>query len=39
MVTRVYLIRHAEAMGNINETFQGRTDENLTEKGYRQRRA
>lgn len=36
MVTRVYLIRHAEAMGNINETFQGRTDENLTEKGYRQ---
>ena len=36
MVTRVYLIRHAEAMGNINETFQGRTDENITEKGYKQ---
>lgn len=36
MVTKVYLIRHAEAMGNINETFQGRTDENVTEKGYKQ---
>lgn len=38
MVTRVYLVRHAEAMGNINETFQGRTDENITEKGYKQLR-
>ena len=32
---KIYLIR-AEAIGNINETFQGGTDENLTEKGYRQ---
>lgn len=36
MVTKVYIVRHAEAIGNINETFQGRTDENVTEKGYKQ---
>ncbi len=36
MVTKVYLIRHAEAEGNINETFQGRTDTHVTEKGQRQ---
>ena len=33
MVTTVYLIRHAEAMGNINETFQGHTDCELSAKG------
>lgn len=35
-MTTVYLVRHAEAMGNINETFQGRTDCEISEKGYRQ---
>jgi len=35
MVT-MYLIRHAEAMGNVNETFQGSIDEDISEKGFRQ---
>lgn len=33
---RIYLIRHAEAMGNVLEFFQGRTDESLSEKGEKQ---
>lgn len=36
MVTTVYLIRHAEAMGNINEIFQGHTDAELSPKGIKQ---
>lgn len=36
MVTTVYLVRHAEAMGNINETFQGHTDCDLSPKGEKQ---
>ena len=36
MVTTVYLVRHAEAEGNVNETFQGRVDTEVTEKGMRQ---
>lgn len=36
MVTTVYLVRHAEAMGNINETFQGHTDCELSPKGEKQ---
>lgn len=36
MVTTVYLVRHAEAEGNINETFQGMIDTDVTEKGHRQ---
>jgi len=35
-MTTVYLIRHAEAEGNVTETFQGRTDCNVTEKGHNQ---
>jgi broad specificity phosphatase PhoE len=35
-VVRLYLIRHAEAEGNIDETFQGMIDRNVTAKGYRQ---
>lgn len=35
-MTTVYIVRHAEAEGNKNKTFQGRTDCNVTEKGYRQ---
>lgn len=34
--TMVYLIRHAEAMGNVSEFFQGRTDCELSPKGYKQ---
>ena len=33
MVTTVYLIRHAEAMGNVHEIFQGHTDCEISPKG------
>ena len=33
MVTTVYFIRHAEALGNVQEFFQGRTDCELSQKG------
>lgn len=33
IVTRLYLIRHAQALGNVNLTFQGHSDEPLTDKG------
>ena len=36
MVTRVFLVRHAEAEGNAQEFFQGSIDTALTEKGTRQ---
>ena len=36
MVTTVYFVRHAEATGNVDETFQGRTDTEVTERGKRQ---
>lgn len=36
MVTRIYLVRHAEAEGNVQEFFQGSLDTDLTEKGLRQ---
>ena len=36
MVTRLYLVRHAEAEGNLKKFFQGRTDCAVTEKGIRQ---
>lgn len=35
-MTTLYLVRHAEAMGNINEVFQGRTDCDITERGIAQ---
>ncbi len=35
-MTTVYLIRHAEAEGNVNRIFQGRTDCDVTEKGRKQ---
>lgn len=35
-MTTVYLVRHAEAEGNINRVFQGRTDCGVTENGYKQ---
>ncbi|HAG13908.1 MAG TPA: histidine phosphatase family protein [Ruminococcus sp.] len=36
MVTSVYLVRHAEAEGNVKEFFQGNIDTELTEKGRQQ---
>ncbi len=35
-MTTVYIVRHAEAQGNVDEVFQGRTDCEVTENGYRQ---
>lgn len=35
-MVELYLIRHAEAMGNVNEVFQGTIDEEISPKGYRQ---
>ncbi len=35
-MTTVYLVRHAEAEGNVNHTFQGHTNAEVTEKGYLQ---
>ena len=36
MVTKIYLIRHAEAEGNVVPFFQGSIDTALTEKGEQQ---
>lgn len=36
MKTEVYLIRHGESLGNLRGQFQGQTDWDLTELGYRQ---
>ena len=35
-MTTVYLVRHAEAMGNVQNFFQGRTDCDITTNGGRQ---
>lgn len=35
-MTRLYLVRHAEAQGNIMRVFQGRIDADISENGYRQ---
>lgn len=35
-MVRIYLVRHAEAMGNVQEFIQGRIDTDISEKGYRQ---
>ena len=37
-MTSVYLIRHAQALGNIEQRFQGHIDHPLTEKGEYQAR-
>ncbi len=39
MVTKVYLVRHAEATGNTDETFQGHTDCDISPKGEEQLKA
>lgn len=36
MVTKIYLVRHGEAEGNVEEFFQGQIDTSLTEKGRKQ---
>lgn len=36
MVTKIYFIRHAEAVGNVDGVYHGRTDGSLTENGFRQ---
>jgi probable phosphoglycerate mutase len=36
MATKIYLVRHAEAMGNILQTFQGHTDCEISERGEQQ---
>lgn len=35
-MTTIYLVRHCEAMGNINRIFQGHTDEEISENGRMQ---
>ncbi len=35
-MTRLILVRHAEAEGNINRRFHGQTDSQLTENGHKQ---
>ena len=38
-MTRIYLIRHCEAIGNIKKMFQGLSDFDITELGSRQLKA
>ena len=38
-MTNLYLIRHAEAEGNLYRIAQGQHDSNLTDRGWRQVRA
>jgi probable phosphoglycerate mutase len=35
-MTRLYLVRHAEASGNIEKKFHGHFDSDLTKNGYAQ---
>ena len=35
-VTRFYIVRHGESLGNLNRIFLGHTDWDLSEKGYEQ---
>ncbi len=35
-MVKIYLVRHAEAMGNVKEFFQGRTDAVISPKGEKQ---
>lgn len=38
MATRLIIVRHAEAEGNVNRVFHGWTDSEITEKGHVQAR-
>lgn len=35
-MTTIYLIRHAQGLGNYNKTFQGHSDEHLSDMGEKQ---
>ena len=35
-MTRIYIVRHCETVGNIKKIFQGLTDLDITELGSRQ---
>ena len=35
-MTRIILVRHCEAAGNLNRRFQGHTDAEVTENGKTQ---
>ena len=35
-MTRIILVRHCEAAGNLNRRFQGHTDAEVTENGKKQ---
>ena len=35
-MTRIYIVRHCEAIGNIKHLFQGTTDLDITELGEKQ---
>ena len=35
-LTKIYFVRHCEAMGNLNRTFQGSTDNDITDFGEKQ---
>ena len=35
-MTKIYLIRHCEAEGNLKRVFQGHTDNDITELGEKQ---
>lgn len=36
MMTRLFIVRHAEAKGNVDQVFHGWTDSQLTPKGHQQ---
>lgn len=38
MKTRIIMVRHAEAEGNVSRVFHGWTDSDITEKGHKQAR-
>ena len=38
-MTRIYLVRHAEAEGNLYRIVQGQGNSNLTDRGWRQVKA
>ena len=35
-LTKIYFVRHCEALGNVNRTFQGSTDNDITDFGAKQ---
>ena len=35
-LTKIYFVRHCEATGNLNRTFQGSTNTDITDLGAKQ---